>query len=404
MMIQFLKKLWKDRSGNALIIVGAALPVVVGAAGLATDTIQWVLWKRELQRAADTAALAGVYAQFQDSESVTDAVAAHLTDNNHTGIALLSGYPDITYPGDTANYTNAVKVELRMQQALGFSSFFLSTPPTITATATAAMVDDGKYCVVALNESSSPSITVGGSSNINMGCGAISNSTSADSAVKPNGSAYTFVADPVAGVGGMPDSITGATNIQPHHVPMKDPYAGKYPTTAPTPCNGQIKQNQSNYSPGCYRDFKFSGNGTYNFAPGTYFLNNTNFDVAGGVTIVGEGVTFILTGDNPGTVTTNGNSTIQLTAPTSGTYANMLFIGMASGANKITGDGASAYDGAMYFPNGQVNVNGSSETMTQCAMIVGSFVDFTGNSTVQNDITDCDADTQVAAQAVRLIG
>ena len=30
-------------------------------AGLATDTIQWTLWKRQLQRAADSAAIAGVY-------------------------------------------------------------------------------------------------------------------------------------------------------------------------------------------------------------------------------------------------------------------------------------------------------------------------------------------------------
>ena len=61
-MIQILQaSFWKDRRGNALVIAGAALPLLVGAAGLATDTIQWTLWKRQLQRAADSAAIAGVY-------------------------------------------------------------------------------------------------------------------------------------------------------------------------------------------------------------------------------------------------------------------------------------------------------------------------------------------------------
>ena len=47
-MIAFMKKLWRDRRGNALMIAGAALPLLVGSAGLATDTIQWTLWKRQL--------------------------------------------------------------------------------------------------------------------------------------------------------------------------------------------------------------------------------------------------------------------------------------------------------------------------------------------------------------------
>ena len=133
-MIRFLRKVWNDRRGNALIIAGASLPLLVGAAGLGTDTVQWVLWKRELQRAADSAALAGAYAQLQTA-SVADAVNAHMGDNNHTGIALKSGYPQIAYPADTANYKKAVQVTLAVQRTLGFSSMFLSTAPTITATA-----------------------------------------------------------------------------------------------------------------------------------------------------------------------------------------------------------------------------------------------------------------------------
>ncbi len=407
-MIKYLKKLWKDRRGNAIVIVGAALPIVVGAAGLGTDTVQWVLWKRELQRAADTAALAGVYAELQTA-SVPSAVSAHLADNNHTGVALLSGYPAITYPADTGNYTDAVRVELRIQRRLGFSSLFLANAPVITAAATAALIDDGNFCVVALNNSSASSITIGGSTNISMGCGAISNSTSTDSSVGINGGAYNFVADPVAGAGGMPATINGATNIQPHHVPMQDPFADKFSTdiTGMT-CNKMVNAGATSLTPGCYKSFQFTGNKTYTLAAGVYYLKNTDFDVQGTVTIQGTGVTIILTGDDPGDVKTNGNSGIQLIAPTSGAYADMLLIGMGDGSNTINGNAGSFYDGGMYFPNGTVDFTGNSGTMTQCAMVVANFVNFSGNSNLQNSLTHpdgtpCQADSQVEAKAVRLI-
>ena len=58
-MIASFKKLWRDKRGNALVIAAAALPLVLGSVGLASDTIQWSLWKRQLQRTADSAALAG---------------------------------------------------------------------------------------------------------------------------------------------------------------------------------------------------------------------------------------------------------------------------------------------------------------------------------------------------------
>jgi Flp pilus assembly protein TadG len=409
-MIGFLRKIWRDKRGNALIIAGAALPLVVGAAGLGTDTVQWVLWKRELQRAADTAALAGAYAQMQTGESVNAAVGAHLTDNNHTGIALLSGYPNISYPSDTGTYTKAVQVTLAMQKTLGFSSLFLSTPPTITATATAALVDDGSYCVVALNGSSAPSLTISGSTTVNMGCGAISNSTSPTTAVAPNGNAYSFTADPVAGVGGMPSSINGATDIQPHHVAMPDPYAGKYSTTPTSNCNKKPPSGKGNttLSPGCYSDFKFTGNGTYTMQPGVYYLWNTNFDTGGGITLIGDGVTIIMTGDAPGVAVPNGNSTIQLTAPTTGDYANMLFIGTGTAQSTINGTASSYFDGAMYFPNSTVSFSGNSGARFQCAMVVASFVDFSGNSNLQNSLTrpdgtPCQAATQVSGKSVRLI-
>jgi uncharacterized membrane protein len=220
-MISFLKTLWRDRRGNVIVIAGAAMPLIVGAAGLATDTIQWTLWNRQLQRAAESAAIAGVYAKI-NSQGVDAAVTADLTLNNHTYASLLTNYPQVSQPAGTTSYTNAVELTLAVQKVLGFSSFFMSTAPIITTTATAAAVNDGIYCAVGLDPSTTAAISVGGSAHVDLGCGAISNSTSTTASVATNGASYSFAASPVAGAGGLPSTINGASNLQPNHMPLPD--------------------------------------------------------------------------------------------------------------------------------------------------------------------------------------
>ncbi|MDP9085901.1 MAG: Tad domain-containing protein [Pseudomonadota bacterium] len=76
------------------MMMGAMLPLVIGCAGLATDTIQWTLWKRQLQRAADSAAIAGVFQRVvtNTQTGVETAVCNDLAKNQKTGMALSGTY------------------------------------------------------------------------------------------------------------------------------------------------------------------------------------------------------------------------------------------------------------------------------------------------------------------------
>ncbi len=429
MIKQAFNRLWNDRRGNALIIVGAAMPMLVGSAGLATDTIQWSLWNRQLQRAADSAALAGAYAKLQ-GQTVTTAVSADTGKNNQTGITLI-GTPIITYPSDSASpkkYTNAVSVTLSLKKRLSFSSMITSWVPTFTATGIAASITTGKYCVVSLDGSTSVGIVAGGSPTVNLGCGIKANSINATEAVNVSGSA-TLTAEPIAAQGGLTTSdFPAGTTLLPYQPKEPDPFANLYPTTIPTSATcqsfaknttstsstgtGSNKVTTHNVAAGCYNDFSLSGQDVYNLAPGVYYLNSTNFSTSGSVTVQGTGVTIILTGTSPGTYTTNGSSTVNLAAPTSGTYEKMLVIqssaatdsGGSNSPNMINGSTSSKYDGALYFPNQQVGFSGSSGLITQCAMVVGKRVDFSGNATIQNDTTSCVADKTVASKVIRLVG
>src|SRR3954447_20891724 len=152
-MIGFIRKLLKDCRGNALAIACACMPLVIGAAGLATDTIEWTLWRRQLQRAADSAALAGVYDRAQAANGANTntptAVCNDLAVNLHTWMNLIGtspctgsvgSYSSLGYPSDTAFVSRQVTVTLRIQQRLPFSSMFMSAAPVIQASATAGSV------------------------------------------------------------------------------------------------------------------------------------------------------------------------------------------------------------------------------------------------------------------------
>ena len=182
-MRKLFKKLWNDERGNALIIAGASLPMIMGAVGLASDTIQWALWKRELQRAADSAAIAGVYAKVQGA-SYSSAVTTDLARNNDiAGITISTSATSAPSAGAYTSDANAVRVSLQAKQQLSFSSMFMSSAPTITATATATIVPAGDYCVVSLENTATTGISVGGTAEVDLGCGMITNSTSMDAAV-----------------------------------------------------------------------------------------------------------------------------------------------------------------------------------------------------------------------------
>ena len=427
-MITFLKRLWRDRRGNALVIAGASLPLLAGAAGLATDTIQWAMWKRQLQRAADSAAIAGVHARLANNANMTaqQAVAGDLLKHNTTGITLMTGYPDTTFPTGTG-WTNGVEVSLAIQKRLGFSSIFLSNVPTIRVTGRAALFDSGNYCVFA-RATTGPALTIQGSTDVELGCGAISNSTDGINAVDVNGNGHSFIADPVAAVGGIDGNINGSPNLQEYAVPMVDPYASLTPTnpggcsqfqshkvTRTTTING-VNKARTHLTPGCFSGFNTNQGGggidnEFHLDPGVYYLDSTSISIESDTKLIGDGVTIIFGGSTPGTIDVRGNAVLDLSAPTSGTYANLLMIqnrnnpDISNGTSStIQGNSGTALDGVIYFPNGNLTFTGSSAGSTQCAMIIGWNVSFSGSSDIQNDTSSCVADTQMSGKRVRLIG
>lgn len=438
-MRRHFRKLWNDERGNSLILAAAAMPLLIGSAGLATDTIQWALWKRELQRAADSAAVAGVMAKVQGA-SYSAAVTTDLARNNDVnGITISTSATSAPSAGAYTSDTNAVRVSLQAKQQLSFSSMFMTSAPTITATATATIVPAGDYCVVSLINTDDTGLSMGGNAHVDLGCGMITNSTSMDAAIS-YGSA-TVDASPIAAVGGIDASGNWEDDVQllPFTMAQADPFKNVNPP-APTGCQdfkdyfgageenkvgGTVDLSQEHTYPNgvyCIDDggtLDIKGNVT--LGKGTYVLNATSLKMAsngGGAgsqpALKCDGCTIVLTSTstaNPdstiGTVDLTGG-TLDLTSPTSGTYKGISIYqdrraDPTAGTNKINGNSGSDLEGAFYFPKQQLQFTGTAGVTFTCVQMVAYTVTFSGNSKVTNNCPTGGGGSSFKGQAVRLV-
>lgn len=397
-------RLFADRKGNVIVLAAAAMPLVIGSAGLAIDTIQLSLLKRHLQRAADSGALAGAYARVQ-SKPVNAAVTRALTFNNAFPLAQT---PTVTTPTTGTFAGRSVRVQLSARRALPFMSFFTAAP-TINVEATAALVFTGQYCMVSLDEGTGTGITFSGNSTVNLGCGVISN-TSGSSAVYADGSAEV-TASPVAAVGGVPSSgaYVQPTLLLPYSLKQPNPFSDITDPTAsdvagckaPAPVNGTL-------AAGCHTSLDVKG--TLTLAPGTHYIAGGAFTVNANANLIGDGVTLVFT-KTPSqtsypTITINGSADLDLTAPTSGAYEGVLmhYDSRSEGGNYfINGNSYSKLEGAFYFPRQHLTFNGNSEMETSCIQLVAYRLTFTGNTEINNDCPSDGGAQAFDASWVRLV-
>ena len=421
MIKRAVKGTWNDDRGSMLIIMGAALPLLVGAAGLATDTIQWTLWKRQLQRAADSAAIAGVYTRItvDQQTDVEGAVGTDIALNNHVGIALAANFPVVELPADDGVKKKQVKVTLQISKALPFSSMFMASRPTIRAVSTAASVPGAaEYCVIALDPSvTATGIEITGSTDIDMGeCSLIANSknptaaaTNGNSGGSGGGQNSFIKAKSLAAGGGV--KYSNNWNIQdydPNSPPVADPFAA---------VNVPAKSTCSKFLAN-----KFDKNQDY---PQDRTLLDTAGDIVcitGAMTVAGalklaSGVTYVL--DGGGLTMTSGSAslacthctvvmtnyvdptktgnvkltggTLAMTAPVEdGPFKGIALFqdrlaadGGGKGQNHINGNSGAAVTGVMYFPNRSLLYNGGGKITAVCMQIVAKRVEFSGSSNIK---------------------
>ncbi|TPN80792.1 hypothetical protein FJ987_26595 [Mesorhizobium sp. CU2] len=394
----------KGESGNVATIVALTLPVVVGGAGLGVETSYWYYSSLKLQAAADAAAYAGALEKVagSDTPTITAAATQSVASNGLSAATVVVNTPPASGP-NTGN--KAVEVILKQNLDRMFTSIFATNQVPEQARAVALITDASKACVLALNPSAYQAALFSGNTSVKLiGCSVMSDSLQAD-AIKLQGSA-ALQADCLIAVGGVSLSNPVTTVCKApitQALPASDPFASLPAPAASNPCKN-VNGNKSSQTlqPGTYcsgMDLK----GTVTLQPGVYVVQGS-FKVNANAAVSGSGVTIFMSGSN--TVSMNGNATVTLSAPTSGTYSGVLFYGDQTGTaaqSTFNGTANSLLTGAIYFPRQQVNYLGNFSGQSGCTQVVADTIQWSGNSTINQDCSSLGMRTIPAAQSVAVV-
>ncbi len=393
----------EDRKGSIAIIIGLSLTVVVGGSALAVDVGNWYHTKRQTQTAADAAAFAAALdLASQGLSGTADQTAIEQAANDAADRNAFTGTVVVNHPptqGAALGDNRSVETVLTVTPDLFLAAIFLNDAPQIAARAVArATVSEA--CLWALHPNQAESFKVAGGAQVELNCGVVVNSTHPTEALYQTGNSC-LNATSVAVAGGASGACVNPA-AETFTANYSDPMAGKVsaPAEATDPCDFPNKVTVSpgdtaTLTPGVYcggMDLR----GTVTFDPGVYVLRGGTMKITSQADVdtntgpVPGGAFFYLTGsgNNYAQVDIAGGATVDLSAPTSGPYADILFYqdsnAPTNGTNKFNGGSTMDLTGILYFPQQQVEFSGGTQANEVDVAIVAMTLDFLGDSYLSN--------------------
>jgi hypothetical protein len=386
------RRLSGDERGNVLVLMAFALPLVIGCAGLAVDTIQWAYARRQLQGAADAAAIAGVYGLVQGRDmdvAVDDSLALRRDLDPHRSASA------VRFPNGYEQDPFSVRVQLAAPARLSFSSMFLRTRPIISAEATATIVENGEFCAFAIGRDSDTGLKIEPASQVEAECGIATNSSSPQAIAAV---AASLVAERIVAFGGIAadDLKSPARSFGPR---QKDPLADTEPPLIPNTGCPNLTVNPGATAPGggrivvepgCYGNMVLKG--SVRLLDGEYILNRGSLMVGSTAEVSCKACTIFLTSDAPssqpwsiGKVQIDRHAKVQMSAPTQGPNSGILIYqdrhaagDKDRGDNIISGSSFSKLSGLIYFPSETLRVDAQMVPDIQCARFIGRRLVFAG--------------------------
>lgn len=399
----------RREAGQAIVVVALALVAVLGILGLAVDMGYLRYMKRQLQTAADAAAMAG--AGELPYGDVTAGAQADSTANGFTnatkGATVTVNNPPLS--GQHIGDWTYVEVIVGKSTNTFFAKAFGVATVSLSARAVAHL-GSSPNCVYALDPSASDALDVSGNGQLTTSCGVVVNSSSGTALVNVGNGCVT--ASTVRIVGNYTPGKTGCPSPTPTIgvAQVINPLAYLAAPAIGSCLFTNFNNNAQTLSPGTYcNGIQLSGNSTFTFNPGTYILEGGGLTVAGNAQVAGTGVTFFNTGNGTypyAPITFAGGSGGSLTAPTSGSYAGILFfqdpaIGANSSPNSFGGNTSVAMNGTLYFPTTPLSYSASSSLGgTQYTILVADTISITGNGTLTSNYSSLSGGSPVKGNGV----
>ncbi len=417
-------KFFRTEDGSVLVLTSILLVAVVASLGLAIDVGNIRFTQRRMQSAADAAALAATLQVSACGGQVCTAMqtaaktamsengfpGATVTSNctgwaGGTGLNIVVNDPPCLQGTSDPNYGNSNYVEVvASEQVPTFFAGILGRRSFIVPARAEAKRTANPNCVYALDRTGGNAITVNLLAAITSTCGIVDES-SAWNAFSCNLIA-SVTAPSIEVTGGVQGLLCGPSTMPRTGIPVPtpaDPLSGLPKPTMPACGTSTSSPYHGSSNPVTvllgsatfYPDGAYCGGITVGpasnvtFMPGTYVLKSVGglLGPQGGLSISllanvsGAGVTFYNYGPYGGVnfvAPLLNLGSVQLSAPTSGPYACVLFYqdpGNTSGAYIIgSPDWNTSLQGAYYFPN--ANVLYAASFPVQYNMLVAKDIEF----------------------------
>jgi len=315
---------------------------------------------------------------------VSAAALSVASDNNSPNDGKIAGVT-ITIPPSTGIFkakSGNAEVVVTYYQPRYFSAIFGSGAISVSGRAVGRVVSNTPTSILLTDPSAAGALTLTGSARLTTSGGVQVNSTNAGAVNASNG-AFATDNGGMSIVGGysIPNWATDSTFFQ--NAPttgqsaVSDPYsslatpstAGLSNQSAPNPPYGSATINPGIYNGG----LTLGGGMTITMNPGIYYMQGGGFTVANGVNLSGSGVIIYMAGGNggngnggngnAGAISFQGGTTINLTAPTSGTYQGIGYYqdrNNTSSLDNIANGATVNMTGAIYAPNAAFTVAGGT--------------------------------------------
>jgi len=362
-----LREFLRSRDGNLSLTLALVAIPLIGAIGMAVDLSKANDVKARLQKSLDAAVLAGV-AQVS-AQQVSTATAVF--NGDYVAKYAAASTPAFTQNADNSlSGTASTSVSVSFLGVLGISS----VPVTAAATAMPGAQPVSNVCILLVNQLDYQALLVNSGAQITApNCEIHVASTQSPAAIfntTLNVKRICIKGSTIIKNGGAnPPAVTSCATIS-------DPFAGKLPAvtagtcTYQSPLSGNVTLNPGTYCGG----INFNGSGTLTLNPGLYVLKSGSMILNSGWTVNGSGVTFYFA-DQGSYIQFNGNVTANLSAPTSGSYANILIFeptGLGNTQLAINGTSGSSFTGLLYLPSRDVTINSVSNVSSNSITMVFS--------------------------------
>jgi Flp pilus assembly protein TadG len=383
-----------DGAGSTVVVFALSVPILVVAAGMAVDYSLASATRTKMQGVADSAATASAR-ELQLARSDATRITAIATNVVNASLQNVSITVNVDFQAMTVN------VVIQKQHAPVTGTLLSNQPIQLTASATAKMSGSMPLCMLALNSSSSETISLQDSAVMNApGCLVQTNSNnkfamdSHDSAVLKAGM--------ICSAGGTLKFVS--SNFSPAPTTdcpvLPDPLNSRAPPSvgACNYTNTVVDGLSQTLQPGVYcGGLTVTNNANVNMAPGIFTITGGPLVVSGGSTLTGTYVGIYLSGANAN-LTFDADTTISLSAPTSGQLAGILIYDDPSGAaapaitppsglvcnsmakkaqysvsprqHQIYSNNAQTLTGTIYMPKGEVLIDASKPIANYSAYTV----------------------------------